>query len=182
MSENMKLREGAAKVLAAVKKNKLLLLLVLAGALLLLWPAGGSSEKSASASQSAESGFSLADEQAQIESMLESVDGAGRVKVMLTLESGMEQVLAENTDEKSSASSGDDITSEKETSSETVTVGSGDSEAPVVLRREYPVYQGALVVAEGADDASVKLALTKAVSSLTGLSTDKITVIKMKVS
>ena len=39
-----------------------------------------------------------------------------------------------------------------------------------------------LVVAEGADDPAVRLQLTDAVSSLTGLGADKITVTKMRVS
>ena len=39
---------------------------------------------------------------------------------------------------------------------------------------------GAVIVAEGAGQPSVKLALTNAVMSLTGLGADKITVIKMK--
>ena len=44
----------------------------------------------------------------------------------------------------------------------------------------YPVYQGAVVVCEGAERAAVRLAIVEAVSSLTGLGSDKISVIKMK--
>ena len=44
--------------------------------------------------------------------------------------------------------------------------------------RRYPVFQGALVVCEGADQAQVRLAMTQAVSALTGLGTDRITICK----
>jgi stage III sporulation protein AG len=46
----------------------------------------------------------------------------------------------------------------------------------------YPEYLGALVVAQGADNATVRLELLRAVASLTGLGTDRITVTKMKIS
>ena len=62
---------------------------------------------------------------------------------------------------------------------ETVTVSrGGGSEDIVVTQQLYPVYQGALVVCQGADQAAVRLAVTEAVSALTGLSSDRITVVK----
>ncbi len=53
-------------------------------------------------------------------------------------------------------------------------------DAPIAVRTTYPVYQGAVIVCQGADRASVKLDIIRAVSSLTGLGSDKIIVIKMK--
>ena len=43
-----------------------------------------------------------------------------------------------------------------------------------------PVYLGAVVVCQGGDSPKVRLAVVKAVMSVTGLSSDKITVLKMK--
>ena len=43
-----------------------------------------------------------------------------------------------------------------------------------------PVYQGAVILCQGADSAQVRLSILQAVASATGLSTDKITVLKMK--
>jgi len=40
------------------------------------------------------------------------------------------------------------------------------------------VYQGAVVVCQGADSSAVRLAVTEAVAALTGLSTEKITVVQ----
>ena len=47
-----------------------------------------------------------------------------------------------------------------------------------MTRQVYPTYRGALVVCQGGDRADVKLAVTEAVSALTGLSSDRVTVAK----
>ena len=57
-------------------------------------------------------------------------------------------------------------------------IGSGSGQEAVQLTRRYPTFQGALVVCEGGDDAGVRLLMTQAVSALTGLGTDRITVCK----
>jgi stage III sporulation protein AG len=54
------------------------------------------------------------------------------------------------------------------------------NETGLVHQKHSPVYQGAIVLAEGADLASVKLAIVDAVSDITGLGADKISVLKMK--
>ena len=59
----------------------------------------------------------------------------------------------------------------------TVNRGSGWQEA-LVTRQDYPVYQGAVVVCQGAGSSAVRLAVTEAVAALTGLSTEKIDVYK----
>ena len=64
---------------------------------------------------------------------------------------------------------------------ETGTLGRGSGTQDVVVTRErYPSYQGAVVVCEGAGDAAVRLALTEAVSALTGLSADRISIVQWK--
>ena len=55
-----------------------------------------------------------------------------------------------------------------------------DADEVVVTRRMYPVYQGAVVVCQGAGDSRVRLTVVDAVSVLTGLSSDKISVVKWK--
>ena len=43
-----------------------------------------------------------------------------------------------------------------------------------------PQYRGAVIVCQGGDRASVRLNIVEAVSAVTGLTSDKITVLKMK--
>ena len=53
-------------------------------------------------------------------------------------------------------------------------------ETPVTVKRVLPVFRGAVVLCDGADDASVRLSVTQAVSTVCGIGADKVTVLKMK--
>ena len=54
----------------------------------------------------------------------------------------------------------------------------GGAQAAVELRTVSPQYLGAVVVCDGADAPQVQLAVTQAVAQFTGLSTDRISVLK----
>ena len=56
----------------------------------------------------------------------------------------------------------------------------GGGEEPVKIKTVGPAYRGALIVCDGADSAVVRLQVTQCVSALTGLSSNQISVIKMK--
>ena len=55
---------------------------------------------------------------------------------------------------------------------------SGSGQEAVLLMQRYPTFQGALVVCEGGDNAEIRLLMARAVSALTGIGTDRITVCK----
>ena len=152
-------------------KYKYVLLALAAGVALLLWPAGEREKPAPSAPDGAAEEFDLAALEEKLSQTLSRVEGAGKVTVALTLKSGMEQVPV--TDRTTSAGERENRTEEK-----TVVVGSGSDQEAVVRLRRYPVFQGALVVCEGADQAEVRLAMTQAVSALTGLGTDRVTICK----
>lgn len=106
--------------------------------------------------------------------VLSQVSGAGEVQVILSVATGKETVY--QTDENRN-NNGDSISS----STNTVTVTDADRNQSGLVRQENPaVYQGAVVICQGADNPSVKLALIDAVSKLTGLGTNCIAVLKMK--
>ena len=48
----------------------------------------------------------------------------------------------------------------------------------VTTENIFPINQGAVVVCQGAGSSAVRLAVTEAVAALTGLSTEKITVVQ----
>ena len=161
-------------------KYKYALLVLLLGIVLLLWPSGKTEEDAAPpATQAEQTGTTdLAQLEASLSRVLAQVDGAGQVQVMLTLKTGM-QYLYQTDQTQETQETADGLRSS--TTSQTVIVSNGSSqERAVVSRTIYPTFQGALVVSSGADQPRVKLDLVNAVSSLTGLSADKITVIKMK--
>jgi stage III sporulation protein AG len=112
--------------------------------------------------------------QQQLEEILSKVYNAGEVKVMLTI----------SEDERTIYQSDSTYTqSDNQSDSRTQTVIVTDSqrtETGLVCQRFPPIYKGAIIIAEGGDLASVKLAIVDAVSDVTGLGADKITVLKME--
>lgn len=110
----------------------------------------------------------------RLEALLSQVEGAGQVRVVLTLENGAAYEYQTDVETKTDADG-------TEQSTETVLISTGSgTQSAVPVRTTYPTYKGAVVVCQGADSASVRLNIIQAVSSLTGLGSDKISVIKMK--
>ena len=170
--------ESFKKVLEKIKSLRYVLIVVAVGIVFLMFPGRSDNGAEESAVPSYTQEFSLEEEQNRIAAALEEIDGAGKVTVVLTLKTGTETVVAEDT---KSASVQDDAEGRSESEVKTVIVSKGSSvEDPVVLKYIYPEYQGALVVAEGAGTAEIRLSLTKAVAGLTGLSSDAINIVKMK--
>ena len=113
-------------------------------------------------------------ETADLVEILQSVQGAGKVKVLLSIGSG-EQIIYQTNSEVSI--SGDS----NSTNSETVIVtDSQKAQTGLINQVNPPKYLGAIVVCQGADSATVRLAVTQAVAKLTGLGTDEICVLKME--
>ena len=137
------------------------------GVLLLLLPKRAA-EPTAPAQQSVE--FSLEAEEKRIAAALSRIEGAGNVTVVLTVDRSEEREYARNTDQDSQTEAD---SSRNEARSEVAEVGDG----ALTVKLIYPRYRGALVVMEG-DGSALRLAVTQAVSALTGLSTDKITVVR----
>ena len=107
-----------------------------------------------------------------MEEILGKIEGAGRLQVMLTLKSGARLYLAEDTEESVQDNG-------QQRQKETVTVNRGSGYEDVVITQQiYPLYQGAVVACQGGDKAAVRLAITEAVAALTGLNSDKISVVK----
>lgn len=171
-----KWRDKAPELLG---KYKYVLLVMLAGAVLLLWPSGEKTPQPEAAPPAAkvqEADFDLSALEERLAETLSKVRGAGDVSVMLTAQGSERRVLAE--DEKSVRSA--DGGSETQSTVVVVSGPSGSGEGPVLVQQLYPKLQGALVVCQGGDKADVRLKLMQAVSVLTGLGADKITICEGK--
>ncbi len=171
-------REAARGLGARLGKLKYPILVLLLGLLLLALPPRG--EKTAEPVEEAQEGVEddVAAVEARMERILGEIEGAGRVRVMLQYAAGEKSIY--QTDSEQEIRTGEEE-KETRTSVQTVLASKESSrDSPVVVQTIYPTFRGALVVSEGAGDSAVKLNLVNAVSSLTGLGADKITVIKMK--
>lgn len=151
-----------------LKENRLWLVLVLGlGLLLMLLPR---KPATAAVEQPEQLAFSLEAEEKRIAAALSRLEGAGSVTVVLTLDRSEEREYARNVDSDRQSETDGDRSEER---SEIAEVGDGALTVKVL----YPRYRGALVVVEG-DGSALRLEVTQAVSALTGLSSDKITVIR----
>ena len=94
------------------------------------------------------------------------MDGVGRVELMLTT-SGSEEIFYQ-TDTRVSGDTREETTVFSSTQS--------TQKTPVVTKTKSAPYLGAVVVCDGADSAAVRLRVMQAVSALTGLGSDCISV------
>ena len=158
------------RVREIISKYKLILLLLAVGVILLLLPSAGDENTAVAEHRETVQSFDVEELERRMEKVLAQIEGAGELSLVLTLKSGIEEVFAVDAE----------YTQDEERVTEQITTvlrsGTGGTKEPVVVRCDYPVFQGALVVCEGGDDPSVRLLITKAVSALTGLGADKITV------
>ena len=153
----------------ALEKYRYVLLGIGAGVVLLMLPAGGGQDSSGREVQ--ESGeteaFDLERFEEKLAQALSQVEGAGEAQVVLTLDGGSRQVLARNQDRDGEGGGSNTV----------VTVGKGSGKQDVVpLQTVAPEFRGALVVCPGGGSAAVRLKLIEAVSALTGLGSDRISV------
>ena len=105
----------------------------------------------------------------KISSILTKVDGVGKVSCVITIESGMETVLAMKTTQ-TQTSNGIEIT-------ETPILVNGKT---VVLKELYPQINGVLVVAEGAKNIAVLTRIQQAITALLDININKIEILSMK--
>ena len=157
--------KGMERWKAVLDRYRYALLVAAAGALLLMLPTGESRPPAEEEQAEREVFFQL--EELEEKLALSGIRGAGETEVMLTLKSGSRQVLAQDTQSRG----------EGERSVSTVTLGRGSGSQEVVpLQTVAPQFRGALVVCAGGDDPGVRLQVIRAVSALTGLGSDCITV------
>ena len=159
--------KGMERWKAVLDRYRYALLVIAVGGRLLLLPTGESRPPAEEERADGEVFFQLEELEEKLARTLSGIHGAGEPEVMLTLKSGSRQVLAQDTQRGADGDS----------SSATVTLGRGSGSQEVVpLQTLAPQFQGALVVCPGGGDPEVCLQIIQAVSALTGLGSDRISV------
>lgn len=113
----------------------------------------------------------------ELEALLEGINGAGEVSVMLTLENCYENVYAKGYNEKS-----DNKTDYQklESEEEYIIVKSGSNNEECLVVKVYePTVKGVAVIAQGAGNTQVKNAITQTVCALFDISSARVSVEKM---
>lgn len=157
---------GKERIIGYLKKYRYIVLIVMTGIFFMLLP---DTEKPVQIPAAAEE-HREPDLESRLAEILSSISGVGKAEVLLTEELGSRTVYQTDSDLDESNSRQD-----------TVVITNGNrEEGGLVKQVNPPVYLGAVVVCQGGDSPSIRLAVVEAVSSVTGLSADRIRVLKMK--
>lgn len=168
----MELKTVPKKIQDFIQKYKFVLLILLIGIVFMLLPNGKESSKQKT--QEVKVNTQQISVGKELEAMLAQTEGVGAVKVLLTTGEGEETVYQMDTDQSNGES-------DSSIRSNTVTITDSErSQAGLVKQVNPPIYLGAVVICQGADDPAVRLSVVDAVSKATGLGANKISVLKMK--
>lgn len=121
----------------------------------------------------------------RLERILGSVEGAGSVKVTVTLSSGEESIFAQNLNKQNRVIEENDQAGGNRKTTEISEQGSlvfaetlnGGKNDPVIVKTKSPEVAGVLVLAEGAKDPELRETLARAVETLLNIPSYKVTVL-----
>lgn len=128
------------------------------------------------------------DLQSNLERILSNIDGVGKVSVLLTYSESSELVplydenKSETTTEEADTSGGKRTTTDTNTQKSAIMQENSSGEKSIITQKTVsPKIEGAIITAEGGENANVKTQIIQAVEAATGLATHKIQVFKLKV-
>lgn len=110
-------------------------------------------------------------------SIISAIDGAGETRVMVTLESGSEEIYLSNFDYgENSDSSGKNSYERKD---EFVIIDGSSGQEGIIVRTAEPKVRGVAVVCSGAGSEAVCAEIVEAVTALLDISSARVSVAKM---
>lgn len=155
---------------AAFSKYKYVLLIVVLGIVFMTMPSTQDTEAVPAPQSATEAANSVTEELCAI---LSQIQGVGKVKVMITEQTGAQTIYQVDEDRTETSDS-------SSVRRETVILSGSGAESGLVQTVTPPTYLGAIIVCQGGDSPAVRLAVANAVAAVTGISTDRISVLKMK--
>ena len=126
------------------------------------------------------------DLEAKLEDILESMNGVGKVKVLIKYSESSSVVAmynettSESTTKENDGDGGSKDVKETENKKEIVYTDEDGENKPITEKIVMPVIEGAIITAQGAKDAGVKSSIVSAVEAVTGLAVHKIQVFEMR--
>ena len=163
----MKIRSRISQQLG---QYKYVLLIIGAGILLMLLPTQSETKQEPDLTVQTKTDAPVEE---KLEQILCQIRGVGKVQVLITEQTGSVTVYQVDEDR----TEGDGSLRAKK---ETVIVSGGGVQSGLVQTVTPPTYLGAIVVCQGAGSPEVRLAVVNAVSAVTGISMDRISVLEMK--
>ncbi len=180
------LKKISSSILEFLAKYKYIVIIAVLGLAFLMWPSEDDTvgnDDGKTVITKTVSDDEVYDMEGKLRNILGRIEGVGRLEVSLTLKCGVEVQYADEVSQSSQQRMEDGKLSQSEINEDSKVVVLRDkdgNESVAVVKQIYPEYLGAVIVCDGADSASVRLKVTNAVSTLTGLSSDRVSVVKMK--
>lgn len=126
------------------------------------------------------------DLETKLEDILGSIDGVGKVKVLIkysessTVVAMYNETTSESTTKENDKNGGSKDVKETENKKEIVYTDEKGENKPITEKVVMPVIEGAIITAQGAKDVNVKSSIVSAVEAITGLAVHKIQVFEMR--
>ena len=173
-------------LIANIKKHGFLILIAalsLAGLLLVSSFFNDSGTKTPTITVNNDTESYISETEKSLKVLLEQIEGIGKCDIMITLESGIEYIYATENNTNQDTIYDKDSTGEKKQESENIetsykTVSDGNNEKPLIIKEINPVIRGVAIVCEGGGSAGVKSIIIEMVSTVLGISGDKISISK----
>lgn len=121
----------------------------------------------------------------RLEEILETINGVGKVKVLIkysessTLVAMYNETLSESSTKENSTDGVNKETKETENKKEIVYTEENGESQPITEKIVMPKIEGAIITAQGAGNANIKTYIVSAVEAVTGLAVHKIQVFEM---
>lgn len=121
----------------------------------------------------------------RLASILESIEGVGKVKVLIkysetsTLIPVYNETSSESITEESDGDGGIKSVTENDSKKEVVYIDENNQNSIITQKVTMPVIEGTVVTAQGASNSSTKNSIVSAVEAITGLAVHKIQVFEM---
>lgn len=165
-----------SKIKLKIKQDKKLLMIIIAGfiGIFLIFLSGTGQDKKENTENTAEK-IQMAEERMakELEELIKTVEGAGKVKVMITVDSLEERIVAVNENNKAEDDSYENM-------QEYVIIENSGKQDGLTLKIITPVIRGVGITCEGASSNVVKQEITMLVSATLGIPQNRIQVTKMQ--
>lgn len=122
----------------------------------------------------------------KLEDILGSIDGIGKVKVLIkysessTVVAMYNETTSENVTKEDDGNGGSKDVKETENKKGIVYTDENGENKPITEKVVMPVIEGAIITAQGAKDVNIKSSIVSAVEAVTGLAVHKIQVFEMR--
>jgi stage III sporulation protein AG len=169
------------KKLSPNKRNLVLAILAVLAIVFLIFSEFAAEASEEDAEESFETGVASTEyikmQEEKLALLLEKIDGAGEVEVMITLESCYENVYLKDSTLKTESTKG--IFKEEQEESFIMAKTGSDTQNGIIIKVYEPVVKGVAVVASGGDKENVKMAIIETVSAVFNINSTNISVEKM---